>query len=103
VQSGTFSNGGLAIAGNATRTFEVANGATFKLAGTTSAFPTAFGTVSLGTTGTVDYSGTGAQTVVAQNYGNLTISASRSTNNVTLANSGTIGVAGTLSDTATFS
>ena len=103
VQSGTFSNGGFAIAGNAAKTFEVVNGATFKVAGTTSAFPTVFGTVTLGATSTVDYSGTGAQTISAQNYGNLTISAARSTNNVTLANSGTIGVAGALNDTATFS
>jgi hypothetical protein len=103
IQSGTFSNGGLAIAGNAARTLQVVNGAIFKIAGTTSAFPTGFGTVTLGTTSTADYSGTGAQTVVAQNYGNLTISASRGTNNVTLANSGTIGVAGTLNDTAAFS
>ena len=102
-QSGTFSNGGLAIAGNAAKTFEVVSGATFKVAGTTSAFPTGFGTVALGTTSTVEYSGTGAQTVSAQNYGNLTISASRGSNNVALANSGTIGIAGTLSDTATFS
>jgi len=102
VQSGTLSNGGFAIAGNAAKTFEVVNGATFKVAGTTSAFPTGFGTVTLGATSTVDYSGTGAQTVSAQNYGNLTISAARGANNVTLANSGTIGVAGTLSDTATF-
>jgi uncharacterized repeat protein (TIGR01451 family) len=103
VQSGTFSNGGQAIAGNASKTFEVVNGATFKVAGTTSAFPTGFGTVTLGATSTVDYSGTGAQTVSAQNYGHLIISASRGANNVTLANSGTIGVAGSLNDTATFS
>jgi len=102
VQSGTFSNGGFAIAGNAARTIEVVNGATFKVAGTTSAFPTGFGTVTLGVTSTVDYSGTGAQTVAAQNYGNLTISAARAANNMTLANSGTIGVAGNLNDTATF-
>jgi fibronectin-binding autotransporter adhesin len=102
VQSGTFNNGGFAIAGNAAKIFEVVNGATFKVAGTTSAFPTGFGTVTLGATSTVDYGGTGAQTVVAQNYGNLTISAARGANNVTLASSGTIGVAGTLSDTATF-
>ena len=74
VQSGTFSNGGFAIAGSAGDTFEVANGATFKVAGTTSAFPTGFGTVTLGATSTVDYSGTLAQTISAQNYGNLTIS-----------------------------
>jgi hypothetical protein len=103
VQSGTFNNGGFAIAGNAIRTLQVSNGATLKVAGTTSAFPTGFGTVTLGASSTVEYSGTGAQTVVAQNYGNLTISASRGTNNVTLANSGTIGIAGALTDSATFS
>jgi fibronectin-binding autotransporter adhesin len=102
VQSGTFSNGGFAIAGNAAKTLEVVNSTTFKVAGTTSAFPTGFGTVTLGATSTVDYSGTGAQTIAAQSYGNLTISAARGANNVTLVNTGTIGVAGTLSDTATF-
>src|SRR6202158_4588425 len=92
VQTGIFSNGGFAIAGNAGKVFEVVNGATFKVAGTTSAFPTGFGTFTLGTTSTVDYTGTGAQTVVVQNYGHLT---SSSTGTRTLANSGTIGVAGT--------
>ena len=81
----------------------MSNGATLKVTGATSAFPGGFGSVSLGASSTVDYSGTGAQTVPAQNYGNLTISAARGTNNVTLANSGTIGVAGSLNDTATFS
>ncbi len=102
VQTGTFNNGGFAIAGNAAATFQVVNGATFKLTGTTSAFPTGFGTVTLGATSTVNYAGTGAQIVVAQNYGHLTISSARAGNNVTLANSGTIGVAGTLTDTASF-
>ena len=102
VQTGTFSNGGFAIAGNAGKVFEVVNGATFKVAGTISAFPTAFGTVTLGATSTVDYSGTLAQIVAAQNYGHLTISASRAGNNVTLAGAGTIGLAGTLTETATF-
>jgi hypothetical protein len=103
VQSGTFSNGGFAIAGNAAKTLEVVNGATFKVAGTTSAFPTVFGTVSLGPTSTVEYSGTLAQTIVAQNYGNLTISSARGANNVTLISAGTIGIAGTFSSSATFS
>jgi hypothetical protein len=102
-QSGTFSNGGFAITGNAAKTLDIANGATFKVAGTISAFPIGFGTVTLGTTSTVDYSGTLAQTIAAQNYGNLTISASRGTNNVTLVSSGTISIAGTLTETATFS
>ncbi len=55
------------------------------------------------TTGnTVDFNGTTAQTVPAFNYNNLSISNSRTTNNVTLASSGTIGVAGTFSPTASF-
>ena len=58
-------NGGFAIAGNAGKTFQVANGALFQVGGTTSAFPTVF-TGSLGATSTVNYSGTAAQTVAAQ-------------------------------------
>jgi hypothetical protein len=92
VQSGTLNNGGFAIAGNAGKVFEVASGAIFRIAGTTSAFPTGFGTVTLGATSTVDYTGTGAQTVAAQNYGNLTSSSSGTR---TLAGSGTVGIAGT--------
>lgn len=102
VQSGTLNNGGFAIAGNGTRTLQVNNGATLLLGGTTSAFPTGFGTVTLQPTSTVNYAGTGAQTIVAQNYGNLTISSARTTNSVTLANGGTIGIAGVFSPTATF-
>jgi photosystem II stability/assembly factor-like uncharacterized protein len=52
---------------------------------------------------TFNYNGTGAQTIVAMNYNNLTISGSRGANNITLANSGTIGIAATFSNTATFS
>lgn len=51
---------------------------------------------------TVDYSATGAQTVNAYNYYNLIISGSRSTNNVTLASSGTIGISGTFTPSASF-
>jgi hypothetical protein len=73
VQSGAFNNGGFAIAGNTGKTLEVANGATFNLTGTSS-FPTGF-TISLGTTSTVNYAGTG-QTISNQSYGNLTLSGS---------------------------
>lgn len=52
---------------------------------------------------TVDFNGTGAQTIPAFNYNNLTVSGSRTTNNVTLVNGGTIGIAGDFSPTATFS
>lgn len=71
-QTGTLDNGGFAIAGGAADTFEVANGATLKLTGTTSAFPTGYGTFTLGTSSTVVYGGTGAQTVEnSVTYGNL--------------------------------
>src|SRR5678815_4124509 len=51
---------------------------------------------------TINFNGAGAQTVPAFNYNNLTISGARGTNNITLANGGTIGVAGVFSPTATF-
>lgn len=51
---------------------------------------------------TVEYSSSGAQTISAVNYGNLAISGARTTNSVTLASSGTIGIAGSFSATATF-
>jgi YVTN family beta-propeller protein/predicted outer membrane repeat protein len=52
---------------------------------------------------TVDFNGIGAQTVPAFNYNNLTISGARTANNVTLASTGTIGVAGSFNPAATFS
>ena len=55
------------------------------------------------TTGsTINFNGTGAQTVNALAYNNLTISGARTSNHVTLASTGTISVAGTFSPTATF-
>lgn len=74
IQGGTMSNGGYAIVGNATRTFEVANGATFRLTGT-SGMVTGFGTKAFGATSTVDYAGT-VQTVSAETYGHLGTSGS---------------------------
>ena len=100
VNTGTLNNGGFLIVGNAGKTFTVANGATFNLSGT-SAFPTGFGTVTLGATSTTNYNGTGAQTVAAQTYGHLTISGARTTNTVTLV-SGTITVKGNWTNNATF-
>ncbi|NVN97854.1 MAG: MBG-2 domain-containing protein [Geobacteraceae bacterium] len=91
VQSGTLNNGGFAIVGAATKAFEVVNGSTFLLSGTTSAMPTGFLSTSLGTTSTVNFGGTGIQTINAVSYGNLI---SSSTGARTLASSGTIGVAG---------
>jgi len=51
---------------------------------------------------TINFNGTGAQTVPAFNYNNLTISGARGANNVTLVNGGTIGVVGIFNPTATF-
>ena len=51
---------------------------------------------------TIDFNGTGAQSVPAFDFNNLTISGARTTNSVTLINGGTIRVAGTFSPTATF-
>jgi len=61
------------------------------------------GTASYTTTGSmVDFNGTGSQTIPSFNYNNLTVSAARTTNNVTFANGGTVGIAGTFTNTATF-
>jgi predicted outer membrane repeat protein len=52
---------------------------------------------------TIAFNGAGAQIVPAFNYNNLTISGARGASNVTFANGGTVGVAGTLNPAATFS
>lgn len=101
IQSGTFSNGGYAIAGNASKAFSVSDGAYFIVNKATS-MPTGFGTNTLGTSSTVDFNGPNSQTVGAFNYGNLTISGTRANQTVTLVNGGTIGIAGTFSTTASF-
>ncbi len=54
------------------------------------------------TNSTINYNGTGAQDIIAFNYHNLTISGARGINNVTLANTGTIRIAGTFLAPATF-
>ncbi len=93
VQTGLFSNDGFAIAGNAGKTFEVTNGATVALSGT-STMPSGFGTKTFGATSTVNYAGT-TQTATGETYGNLTISGS-----ATKTLSGTATVNGTLTLTA---
>ncbi len=77
-------------------TLTLASGATLLVGGssggvTGSNFPNNFSTTTLN--GTVNFNGTGMQTIPAFNYNNLT---SSSTGARTLASSGTIGVAGTL-------
>ena len=75
VLGGTLSNGGFAIALATSKTFEVANGATFKLIGTTGMVTGTTLTKTFGATGTVDYAGA-AQTVSNETYGNLSLSGS---------------------------
>lgn len=91
VETGTLGNGGFAMTGTGANTFQVNDGATFQLTGS-SAFPTGFGTVTLqSTSSTVDYNGTGAQTIKARSYVNLT---SSNTGSRTLE-AGTIDISGT--------
>lgn len=75
VQSGTLSNGAFAIALNTSKTFEVANGATFKMTGTTGMVTGTTITKTFGATSTCDYNGA-AQTVSAETYGHLILSTS---------------------------
>ena len=75
-QTGTFLNGGFAIAGNAARKFQVDNGASFKMTGT-AVFPTIFGTFTFGATSNTYFLQTNAQivqgtiVVTSPGYGNL--------------------------------
>jgi hypothetical protein len=67
---------------------------------TQSAFPTVSGTTSI-TGGTVGYTGTGAQSVAALDYVNLTVSGARTTSTVTFP-ADTVEVTGTFTPSATF-
>ncbi|MDP2886618.1 MAG: hypothetical protein Q8P51_16540, partial [Ignavibacteria bacterium] len=86
-------------------TMTVVSGATLLVGGTTggltgSNFPSNFSTTTL--SGLVNFDGTGAQTVPALTYTDLTVSGAYTTNSVTLA-SGTIDIAGSFNNSATFS
>ena len=89
--------GNLTNTGNGNRT--LASSGTIGIAST---FTPGSGTFTI-TGSTVNFNGTGAQTVNAFTYNNLTISGARTgSNNVTLASGGTIDIAGIYSTTATF-
>jgi hypothetical protein len=51
---------------------------------------------------TTNFNGTGAQTVAAFNYNNLTLSGARGATSITLVSGGTVGVAGIFNPIATF-
>jgi hypothetical protein len=76
----------------------LANAGTIGIAGTFTPGTNAY-TI---TGSTIDFNGSGAQTISAFNYNNLTISGARTVNNVTLASTGTIGIAATFAVTASF-
>ncbi|MCY2989631.1 MAG: autotransporter-associated beta strand repeat-containing protein, partial [Planctomycetota bacterium] len=92
-------SGNVTIGSTNTGTLDMTSGGTLKIGG---AFTKPNGTFTPGS-GTVEYNGIGAQTIAALNHNNLTISGARTTNSVTLAPSGTIGIAGTFTASATFS
>ena len=102
----TVTSGTLDVAGdqlNVGHNLSVANGATLRVGGTNN-FPAVTGTATFGSTSTVEYYFPGGpQTVAAANYGGLTISGARTTNSVTLAGAGSIGIAGTFNPSTTFS
>ena len=97
-----FNYNNLTISGARTASVTLANGGTIGVAATFS--PTA--TFSSGgwavTANTVNFNGTGAQTIPAFDYNNLTISGARTVNSVTLVNGGTVGILGTFTPSATF-
>ncbi len=98
-----FSYNNLTLSGaRTTNSVTLVNGGTINVAGafTPSATFSSGGYVVTGNT--VTFNAGGAQTVPAFNYNNLTISGARTTNSVTLANGGTVGVAGAFTPGATF-
>jgi hypothetical protein len=86
----------LLIAGGS---FAATNNGTIKTANATSA-PIPSGASWSGTTGVVEYNGTGAQTIVTGTYKTLTLSGDKGAANITLA-SGTIDLTGNFNVTAT--
>lgn len=95
VQTGLLRAGNVDIVGSATRTFQVAPGATFRMEGNR-AFPSGFGSFDLGTSspfGTVIYEQTNDQNIANHNYGNLILR--RNGRTYSIPNT-TINVAGNL-------
>ena len=89
---GTLDNGGFAIAGNAGKALQLAAGDGAQPERDNKQLPDRLHHRHLATTSTVNYAGSGTQTIAAANYGNLT---SSGTGARTLASGGTIGIAGT--------
>ena len=80
----------------------LASSGTIGIAGTFNPSATFTSGAFVNTGSSIDYDGTGTQTIIAFSYNNLTVSQARTSNNVTLASSGTIDIAGTFNPSATF-
>ncbi|MFI5252739.1 MAG: beta strand repeat-containing protein [Bacteroidota bacterium] len=91
-----FNYNNLASSSTGGRTLDPVN--TIYIAGTFT--PAATNTYTI-TSNTINYNGTGAQTISAFGYNNLTTSGARGGASITFANSGTVGIAGVLTLTAT--
>lgn len=101
VISGTLKNGSYSIAGGATRTFSLANGTNLFLSGT-AGFPSGFGYTVLADNSVVEYNSPSAQTIGAASYYDLTLAGARTTNSITIANSGIIEIRNSFTQSATF-
>jgi uncharacterized repeat protein (TIGR01451 family) len=102
--NGFLADSGSQITGNAGYGMRLASGTKLIIGSSTigTDFPENYTSVSLYGTSTVEYASEDSQTIAAENYGNLTISGARTTNNVTFDGSGTIGIAMTFNPSATF-
>jgi photosystem II stability/assembly factor-like uncharacterized protein len=116
--SGVFSNGTgtVEFAGSVSQTIPALNFSNLKSSGTGARILASSGTIGIAgsdftpgsntytiTGSTINYNGTNSQGVAAFNYNNLAFSNNHDIKSIVLASSGTIGVAGTFTNTATFS
>ena len=92
----------LTISGARTVNVALASSGTIGVAGTFTNSSSYTGSSLVTTGSTINYNGTGAQTIIAFNYNNLSISGARTSNNITLASSGNVAIAGNFNYTATF-
>lgn len=90
IEKDTLATAGFTLTGSATKILSITEFGVLNISGTTAAFPTGFTTVTLDPKSWVVYSSTAAQTIAAQNYGNLK---STNTGARTLAATGIVGVA----------
>ncbi len=72
VESGTLDANGKTLAATTGQTLQVNNGATFLLSGA-SAFPTTFPTTTLQPSSTINFSGSGPQTIPSYTYGHIKV------------------------------